>query len=151
MESERVILMIGKYTWEFDKNAEFWRNGTFDTVEECIQEAKKVMKAFGEEHTVIYIGETEAFEPYVLGTDVIEHLEEQAYDEFGEDSEGWDPWYTLKARGKDEAEAAWAELDDKLNKVIGEWLKKYYLAPDFYRIVSIEEVPIDGAIQSQKK
>lgn len=143
--------MIGKYTWEFDGDAEFWRNGTFDTIEECIQEAKEVMKAYGEEHSKIYIGETEVFEPYVYGTDVIEHLEVAAYDEYGEVAESWDAWRTLKARGKKEAEAAWADLDDKLNEVIDQWLKKYDLAPSFYRVVNIEEVPIDGAVQSKKE
>jgi len=143
--------MIGKYTWEFDKDEEFWRNATFDTIEECIQEAKKVMQAYGEEHSVIYIGETEVFEPYVFGTDVMERIEEQAFEECGEAAEGWGIWNEIRSKGEAESKAAWEELSDKLTEAVNHWLKKYNLVPNFYKIVNIREVPVDGAIQPQKE
>lgn len=144
--------MIGKYTWEFDESEEYWQNGTFDTIEECIRDAKECMKDnYTGKHDVIYVGETIVFQPWVLGTDVIEHLEQQAFDEYGEVAEGWDVWSGLREKGNEQKDAAWNELSQQLTDVVNDWIAKYDLTPNFYKIVNIREVDLDGTVQSQKE
>ncbi len=144
--------MIKKYTWEFDESEEYWQNGTFDTIEECIRDAKECMKDnYTGKHDVIYVGETIAFEPWVLGPDVIEHLEQQAFDECGEAAEGWDVWNKLRQKGNEQKDAAWNELSQQLTDVVNRWLEKHGLIPDFYNIVNIREVALDGTVQSKKE
>lgn len=136
--------MIGKYTWEFSENAEYWENGTFETVEECIDEAKMLINAgYHEKQNVIYVGETNVFVPTVDGEDVVEHIEEQAADEYGEVADGWEPWLTLRERdGEENARKAWSELDTMLSQVLNGWLAKHSLTPQFYTIENIREVRI---------
>lgn len=138
--------MIGKYAWEFSENAENWNNPTFDTIEECIQEAKEVMKHdWHKKQDVIYIGETNPFSPMVDGASLIEHLEEQAFDECGEYAEDWQPWLDLRQRdGEENARKAFSELDTMLTQVVNGWLAKYNLQPQFYLVENIREVRIDG-------
>lgn len=144
--------MIKKYTWEFDENEEYWQNGTFDTIEECIHDAKEVMKDdYIGKHDVIYVGETEKFNPFVLAEDVIEHLEQQAFSECGEAAEGWDIWNSLREKGELKKKAAWNELSQQLTDVVNCWLEKHGLIPDFYNIVNIREVDLDGTVQSKKE
>lgn len=138
--------MIGKYTWEYSENAEYWNNSTFDTIEECIREAKSMMESgWHDKQDVIYVGETNVFMPTVDGCDVIERIEEQADDEYGEYAGQWDPYTDLKRRdGGENARKAFSELDTMLTQVVNGWLAKYDLRPEFYLVENIREVRIDG-------
>lgn len=93
-------------------------------------------------HDVIYVGETIVFQPWVLGPDVIEHLEEQAFDEYGEVAEGWDVWNELRQKGNEQKDAAWNELSQQLTDVVNDWIAKYDLTPNFYKIVNVREVKL---------
>ena len=138
--------MVGRYTWEFSENAEFWGNGTCDTIQECIEEAKEAIEeGWHDKQDVIYIGETNVFVPAVDAEDVMEHIEDLAADEYGEAAEDWDPWLTLRERdGEENARIAWSELETMLSQVLNGWLAKHNLTPNFYLIENVREVRIDG-------
>lgn len=138
--------MIEKYTWEFSENAEYWGNGTFETIQECIDAAKMIMNAgYHDKQNVIYVGETNVFVPTVDAEDVMERIEDRAADEYGEAAEGWEPWLTLRERDGDEnARIAWSELETMLTQVVNSWLAKHNMTPQFYMIGNIREVCIDG-------
>ena len=138
--------MIGKYAWEFSKDVEYWGNGTCDTIQECIEEAKEAIEeGFHDKQEIIYIGDVSMFVPMVCGEDVVEHIEEQAADEYGDVADGWEPWLTLRERdGEENARRAWSELDTMLSQVLNGWLAKHNLTPDFYMIENIREVRRDG-------
>lgn len=116
-----------KYTWNFDKDAEMWRNDEFDTIEECVAEAEKE----NPEAEVVYIGEIVPFDFVVDSTDVLERLEEKASD-FSDIGHDWDA-FSLKE--KDELD----ELDEKLTIVVKEWMKKYGYTPTFYIVTNVSE------------
>lgn len=138
--------MVGKYAWEFSKNVEYWGNGTCDTIQECIEEAKEAIEeGYHAKQDVIYIGDVNVFVPMVDGEDVVEHIEEQAADEYGDVADGWEPWLTLRERdGEENARKAWSELDTMLSQVLNGWLAKHNLTPEFYLIENIREVSISG-------
>lgn len=81
------------YTWMDYPNADIWNHDTFETVQECIEDAKEnyLMKQ-GE---TIYIGECQNVS--IGGIDLEDTLcrvEEDMYEEVGEVSEGWDIYST---------------------------------------------------------
>ena len=135
---------MGKYSWDFDGDAEFWNNGTFDTVDECIEDAIQFLTkeiADSEEYpTVVYIGENREFVPEVDGLQVLEALEEQASEQCGEVGSDWET-YDWKDRQKKEKEIS--ELKDELNRVLIDWLTKYGRMPNFYTVENIKEYPLN--------
>lgn len=121
-----------KYTWEFDGNAELWGNATFDTIQECIEDAKQTVKDNEEDSPdTVYIGETNAFVPSIDGETVLDQLSEDAADFAGEVGADWDAYDRHK---RDELE----ELSDALTSVLTEWLKKYGRIPNFYSIENVK-------------
>ena len=114
-----------KYTWSESENDELWSHGLFDTVKECIKDAKENYDyKIGE---TIAVGITEPFVVNVDGSDILERLEEDAYEECGEASEGW-----LSCPYKDIE-----KLSERLTECVNEWLKETNQEPSFYHIHSI--------------
>ena len=71
------------YTWNLNEHAECWDNESFETIEECIEDAKAYMKSFMESELrpdKVFIGEVVPYTPCVYGGYVLERLEEDAYD-----------------------------------------------------------------------
>jgi hypothetical protein len=118
-----------QYTWEFDKYTEVWKNGNFDSIEECVQDAKD---HYGDDWYLIYIGEVVPYSVSVDSTDVLERLEERAFYEVGDAAEGWDAFDPKKT---DETN----ELSEKLTSIVSEWLEKYGHKPQFDRIENVQE------------
>lgn len=112
-----------KYTWNESEKDELWHHDCFDTVEECIKDAKENYGYKAGE--TIAVGITEPFVVSIDARDVLERLEEDAYEECGEASEGW---LDYKNIGK---------LSEKLTECVNEWLKETNQEPGFYRIHSI--------------
>ena len=113
-----------KYTWN-ESDDELWQHDCFDTVEECIKDAKENYDyKVGE---TITVGITEPFVVSVDGSDVLERLEENAYEECGEASERWLD-YPYKDIEK---------LSKRLTECVNEWLKETNQEPGFYHIHSI--------------
>lgn len=118
-----------KYTWEYSGNEEIWRNDVFDTVEDCILDAKENYCV--EPGTEIAVGEVVLWEPYVMSTDILERLEEEAYDECGEVGGDWDAFNYKKDKEKLE------ELSDKITEIVKQWLKDNGTYPTFYKIDNV--------------
>jgi methylmalonyl-CoA mutase N-terminal domain/subunit len=120
------------YTWETSANAEIWTHGEFETIEECVKDAKENYHM--ELGKKIAVGITEFYEISVDADRVLEDMEADAYDECGESAEGWN----LSEPGKE----AVNELTDQLTNCVKDWLKKYNNMPYFYRVVDIRKVVI---------
>lgn len=128
------------YSWNFDKDAEYWDNGTFDTIEECISDVRNGLDLeIFEGEDVVYIGECVDFEPYVNAEEILDTLEVCAYDEFGEFAEDWRTYSHV------EDEEALNELSEQLTNIIKDWLKKHSREPHFFRIESITPYNIKTA------
>lgn len=120
--------MNKEYTWNFNKDAELWNNGIFATVDDCVEDAKDYMTT----ESVVYVGEVVPFVPTTDCTDILDRMEEDAFDHCGEVAELWEPYDYKKKYEID-------ELDKKLTEVILEWLKKYGREPHIYNIQKIKE------------
>lgn len=134
--------MFKEYAWNFNKDAEVWRNDTFDTIEECIKDARRIISEEAhytidyEAPSVVYIGEVIPFVPTADCTDILDRMADDAFDHCGEEAESWEPYDYKK---KDEID----ELDQKLTDVVVEWLKKYGREPHIYNIQKIKEYSLE--------
>lgn len=122
-----------KYTWAYDEDAEVWSNGTYDSIEECIQAAAQEADEtdWAEEErerpAFVYVGECWAFTPSVDGEYVLDSIMEQAVEFAGEVGLDWDSY---DHRKHDEIE----ELNEQLSNVVIAWQKKYGYEPCFYAV-----------------
>jgi len=125
-----------KYSWNFNQDDEIWKNDDEDSIEECIAKAKQEILDcnYSEDEIprLIFIGENIEFVPCVDIDLMLENIEEQANDHCGEVGYEWEAYNHKKF---DETE----ELQDKINKVVHEWMKKYEYYPNFYSIENIKE------------
>lgn len=100
-------------------------DATFDTKEEAIQEGKAL------QYDTIYVGQcVDDFAPHIDTDDVIERLQEEAYDIGGEYAETY-----LEDVTKEQKE----ELEEQLNDVLSTWLAKYKHEVNFYSVDNIEK------------
>lgn len=123
------------YSWSRNKDDELWTNGTFETINDCIQEAVSGYEY--QSGDTIAVGVVALFEPFVDIDCILERLEENAYEECGEAAESW----YISGRGDKNAEA-WDELQDGVNKLVLKYLEKIGEKPGFYRIEDIRVVEI---------
>lgn len=94
----------------WSNNSETFRNGRFDTLDECIADAR-----VNSGESAVYIGETE--EPSVrldgFGGDIVDTITDTLYDEVGECCDSFSP-------SKEEIK----ELDEQVQEVVKKWLEK---------------------------
>lgn len=123
------------YTWEFNKDAESWSYGDYDTEEECVKDAKENynMKA-GDK---IAIGTICPYEVQADIENMLEQIECDAYEDCGEVAEGWG--ITSRERFGKEMD----ELQEKVTDLVKEYIKKIDEEPSFYRVVDIHTVTIN--------
>ena len=124
-----------KYTWEYNDNEEYWTKDVFDSVEDCILDAKENYDIKPSE--TIAIGELFYWEPYVDAYDLLERIEFNAWDECGEASEDWNT-YDYK-RDKEKVE----QLSEKLTEIVRQWLKENSTYPTFSIINNVRVVEIE--------
>lgn len=123
-----------KYTWEYNDDTELWYNDLFDTVEDCIADARdNYMVEIGE---TIAVGEVVPYEPYVMADNILDELEEDAYEECGEVAEDWNAY-----SWKDDKESL-DELSNKLTEIVRQWLKDNGTYPYFYKIENVKTVEV---------
>ena len=123
-----------KYTWEYNDDTELWYNDLFDTVEDCIADARdNYMVEIGE---TIAVGEVVPYEPYVMADNILDELEEDAYEECGEIAEDWNAY-----SWKDDKESL-DELSNKLTEIVRQWLKDNGTYPYFYKIKNVKTVEV---------
>ena len=124
-------MITKRYTWNFNENAEVWENDCYDTIEECIQEAKKENELKGFVHEVVYVGETEPFRIRCYAESVLEQLEQDAYEQCGEVAQDWRTYDYEKDEDL-------LQLSDAITKVVTGWLEKKGRMPEFYGIRNVE-------------
>ena len=124
-----------KYTWEYSDNEELWTKDVFDTVEDCIADARdNYMVEIGE---TIAVGEVVPYEPYVMADNILDELEEDAAEEFGGVAEDWDAY-----SWKDDKESL-DELSNKLTEIVRQWLKDNGTYPTFSIIKNVRVVEVE--------
>jgi len=124
-----------KWLYQFG-DSEIWReDDEFDTKEEAIQSGLDALK---EDETLqgstLYVGQKESVCTSSIDIDLLlENVAENTTCELSEVGED----YLM-----DVSKEAQDELEEKLNDVFFEWIKKYNYEPTFYKIVNIEEVEL---------
>ena len=125
-----------KYAWSKRINDEIWRGGPCDSVKECIEEAR--LEDYKDTDTFA-LGYIEPYQTnYVNGDLIIEHLQQNAYDEVGEVAECW-----LDDISREQRE----DLNDRLKKVVSEWLKDCKQEPTFYKVLPFDELTLQEALK----
>ena len=120
--------MSQRYAWTHKTTDDIWQGGLCDSIEECIEEALLCGYEVGQ---TIAVGLAEPYKvTYVCADRIIEDLQEEAYDEVGEVSDGW-----LDSVTKEQRES----LCEKLLKAVLEWLKECGEEPSFYKVHPIAE------------
>lgn len=137
------MMNVKKYSWTFDKRDDVWTSDTFDTVMECVEDAKKHIK-HGTNAETIYVGENVLYEPYIDAVDVLQLVENSAHDQCGEVADDW------RSYDGSNMKAELAELSSKLTLIIKEWLKKNNREPFFYSINNIQPVSLVEDIEEEK-
>jgi len=125
--------MSKQYTWESELNKEMWQHDCFNSPTDCILDA---VENYGyKSGETIYIGVTVDFGINVDATDVLEKLEEEAY-EFAESAEDWNTFnYKEDKKELD-------ELSEQLSDVIIKWLEKHNNMPNFYQVIDVQPFKI---------
>ena len=125
-----------KYAWSVRISDDIWRGGPCDSVKECIEEAR--LEGYKDTDTFA-LGYIEPYQTnYVNGDLIIEHLQQNAYDEVGEVAEGWLDDISIEQR---------ADLNGRLEKVVSEWLKDCKEEPTFYKVLPFDELTLQEALQ----
>lgn len=128
-----------QYTWSFDGDAEIWENENYDTIEECLEDAReaiiedrRINGEFFDDPEYVYVGEVKDFVPSVDALSVLERLEDQASDELGFIGQDWDAYdYTMKEEIQ--------ELEDAFTSVLHDWLRKHGRYPNMWSVDNIKQ------------
>lgn len=132
-----------KYYWSFDRDQEIYTHGA-DSIECCIKEAREYdefeVEAFKhEKRKVVYIGETQVYAmPVVDSETIFENFRECAADDCGEASEDW-----LFNHSNEQQ----AELDEKLTKVVSDWIKETGQEPTFCTFKHISTYDLETGLE----
>ena len=118
--------------WVYSMDEEVFSNSDyFDTKEEAIEAGEEYAKDCG--YSQYYVGQCKEFIPRVDAEDLIERMQEQAYEEVGEVTEDW---------LEDATSEAINELAEELHMLFQKWMKKYSLEPSFYRVEAIDSYSV---------
>lgn len=132
--------MSKKYTYCFDNDDEFYRD-EYDSREEAVEAALKEIcdeQLFKVKN--IFVGSIAEYEPYVSAYEVVDELQQQAYDQCGDSA-----WRYLDDLTKEDMDS----LSDALTEKFLEWEKTHpnaqrncYFVEDIekYNVQYLEEV-----------
>lgn len=128
-----------KYSWNFNENSEIWENDAFDTVEDCIEDAKLYASKYEEIQNpeFVFVGENVEFKPFVDAEKILESIEEQASETVWEVAEDWSAYDYKKS---DELQ----ELSKLLTKITISWMKEHGYYQEFYTIKRIKKYSLNG-------
>ena len=114
-----------QYTWTQNKN--YWNNYVFNSIEECIEDAKTQNYS-----GYIFIGRVHYFEPKIDVENLLYDLQEEVYWEYRNVAESWEfKCETVEI------------LSERLNKCFKNWLEETNQEPNFYEVCDIERIYID--------
>ena len=128
------------YTWMDYPNADIWNHDTFETIQECIDDAKEnyLMKQ-GE---TIYIGECQ--DVSIGGIDLDDTLcrvEEDMYEQVGEVSEGLDIYSTSGYYA--DRKPIYDKYNEKFRQLVMDYIEEIDEIPKYYNIINEQEVVIE--------
>lgn len=128
--------MKQRYAWTRSITDDIWRGGICDSVKECIEEAR--FEDY-EDTDTIAIGYAEPYQVDYVNSDlIIEYLQEAAYEDLGEVTDGWLDCITKEQR---------EDLENRILKVVLEWLKDCKEEPTFYKVEPFDELPLQEALK----
>lgn len=120
---------MNRYTWSYNENDELWQHDIFDNIDDCILDAKENYGVESDETIAVGI-----VYPYIPKADIdmlLERMEEDAYEEYGEATESW----CISTRKGHEKE--FDELQEKIDMLVNEYLDKIGGKPYFYKVDDI--------------
>lgn len=128
--------MNKKIVWSKRSDDEIWRGGPCDSVRECIEEAER--EGYQETDTLA-LGYAVPYEVNYVNSDmIIEYLQQDAYDEVGDVSDDWLDYIVREQR---------EDLEDRVLKVVKEWLKDCREEPTFYKVEVFDELTLKEALE----
>lgn len=139
--------MIDNGKWVINiTHGEIWTNvedwGEFDSKEKATEYGKKnyteMIKSYGdsiqlENDKYFSVGQVEHVYPHIDAERIIDDAGENIYDQCGEVADD----YLMNVNEKDIE-----ELEEKLNDVFSDWLKKTNNQPTFYQIANTEDIGV---------
>lgn len=120
-----------KYAWTRNAEDDIWESATFDSVKECVEDARGCGIKPGEQ---IAVGICEPYEPQINAEQILDNISEDAYEKVGEVAEGWP--YFKRGEGYEGADT----LQERMQKVFMEWLKETNQIPSFYHIYPLADL-----------
>lgn len=128
--------MKKKFAWSRSKTDEIWRGGPCDTVKECVEEAR--LEDYNDTDTFA-IGYVEPYQVQCVNSDqIIEFLQQDAYDEVGEVTDDW-----LRCITKEQRET----LESRVLNVVLQWLRDCREEPTFYKVLPFDELTLQEALR----
>ncbi len=118
----------GKYCYSLNGESFY---GEYETKEGAVEQGKE--EALEEGQNEIFIGICEEYIPSISAWQVIDSIQEDAYDKLGEFSQGY-----LDDVSNEHRE----ELQDKLNQVLSKWIEEHNYIPDFWSVKNVEKITI---------
>ena len=121
-----------KYAYSF--NGEEYE-GPFDSYDEALQAAKdaNLDEYHDDRYEVVYIGECIWYKPHVSADNVIEAIQDDAYDQAGDFAINYLDDVTKEHRNK---------LESLLTGIFNIWAKDYGYKPSFFTVENVKEVKI---------
>lgn len=113
--------------WGYSLNGEDYF-GLCDSKEEAIKEGEAEAREY-EKDSFFVARAVITFQPHIYAEDVIEEIQQNAYDNGGEYAETYLDDVQRKHRD---------ELEEKLNEVLSNWINKYGYKPNFYSVEDVE-------------
>ena len=125
------------YTWMSYPNAEVWDHGTFETIQECIDDAKTNYGV--KTGDTIYIGKCQDVSiGGIYFDDVLCRVEEDMYEQVGEISEGWDIYSTNGYYA--DRRPIQDKYNEKLRQLVIDYIKEIGETPTFYKVINEREI-----------
>lgn len=125
------------YTWsQLNDN---WENtDTFETIEDCIEDAKATIGQYIDikDRYTIYVGE--CVEPTLFADfdDVLEDIADQAENDYGEVAEDWDICYD------DSRKEIYDKYEKMLNILVKEYINEIGENPTFFKVENVKKIVI---------
>ncbi len=133
-DSDKEVL----YAWERDRIFSEDYKGTFDSIKECIEDAKSEGFKPGQ---MIYIGK--CTEPDiscgVYFDRVLEDVQDAMYSDYGDNAEDWD----LSVGDIEERQEIYDKYEKKLTDLVEDYIKEIGAKPNFYDVVDIKPIIIE--------
>jgi hypothetical protein len=127
-----------KGKWCYSYNEENFE-GDFDTKEQAIEEAMYYYKDYELDQDYIWVGQTKPVSVGVNTDSILEQLGEEAYEQAGEYADDYLSNVTLNHM---------KILEQRLNDVLGSWMKEFNYEPNFWAVENIQKVDVSNYLKT---